>query len=190
MLDLNPFLAALAMIGAAELGDKTQLLTFGFATRYPLWEVISAVSCATAALMAAAVLLGGLVSRYVPAFYIQLLAGSLFVFFGLQILLGKEEGEKEKKRKDHRPFWIIFSSFLLAELGDKTQLATLALSARFGSPFQVFLGATLGMVGINVLAAVLGKYTTRILHERWIKFLGAAVFILFGAWTLGDAFLW
>ena len=78
----------------------------------------------------------------------------------------------------------IFSTFFLAELGDKTQLATLTLSAKYGTPFQVWLGATLGMAGVNVIAALAGSWIKRFIPEKAIKLLGAAVFIIFGTLTL------
>lgn len=185
-----PFLSTLVVISIAELGDKTQLLTLGFSTRYPFWEVISAVFCATAALMMIAVFFGGIIYYYLPVFYVQLFAALLFIFFGLWTILGEEKEEERGQEKDWNPFCIIFLAFFLAELGDKTQLATLALSARYGTPIQVWLGATLGMAGANVLSVLAGRWTKRIVSEKAIKYLGAAVFIGFGLLTLGELFLW
>jgi putative Ca2+/H+ antiporter (TMEM165/GDT1 family) len=189
-LILTPFLAALAVIALAELGDKTQLLTFGFAARYPFWQVISAVACATAALMAAAVIFGGFLNQFIPLFYVQLFAGSLFILFGLWTLFGKDKDEDKEKEKGGagNPFWIVFGSFFLAELGDKTQLATLALSAKYGAPFQVWLGATLGMIIINLISVLAGGWTRRYIPEKVVKYVGAAVFILFGLWTFFELF--
>jgi Ca2+/H+ antiporter, TMEM165/GDT1 family len=187
-LILTPFLAALAVVALAELGDKTQLLTFGFAGRYPFWQVISAVACATAVLMGVAVIFGGFINQFVPLFYIQILAGAFFVFFGLRTLLGKEDEEEEKARGRGTPFWIVFGGFFLAELGDKTQLATLALSAEYGSPFLVWLGATAGMVLVNVLSVLAGGWTRQSISEKTAKYIGAAVFILFGLWTFFELF--
>lgn len=177
------------VVGAAELGDKTQLLTLGFTTRYPFWEVLSAVFCATAVLMAAAVLLGGVINYYIPIFYVQLFAGILFVLFGIWIIFGKKREEKGDG-SDRSPFWIVFTSFLLAELGDKTQLATLTLSAKYGAPLQVWLGATLGMVTVNCVGAIAGGWIRKFVPDVWIKFVGAAVFIGFGLVTLGELFIW
>ncbi|MFA4905148.1 MAG: TMEM165/GDT1 family protein [Candidatus Margulisiibacteriota bacterium] len=177
-------LISFLVIAIAELGDKTQLLVLGFVSRYPLTEVIGAVSAATAVLMLLAVAFGGAINYYLPAFYVQLFAGALFILFGLWTLFGKEEEEGAKKVRGN-PFWVIFSTFFLAELGDKTQLATFALSAEYGNPWQVWLGATLGMAGINVLAALAGKWIKRFLPERSLKWLGAAIFIIFGLITLG-----
>jgi putative Ca2+/H+ antiporter (TMEM165/GDT1 family) len=183
-----PFIIAFAIIGAAELGDKTQLLTLAFATRYPVWKVIGAVFSATAVLMAIAVLFGGIINYYIPEFYLQLIAGIVFILFGLWILFGKEEEEKKDKTDNNHPFLLVFGAFFLAELGDKTQLATLALSAKYGTPFQVWLGATLGMGTINAIAALAGNWIKKFVSERHVKLIGAAIFIIFGIVTLWNIF--
>ena len=189
-MNLWPLITTLFIIGAAELGDKTQLLTLTFATRFPVWKVISAVFTATAILMGLAVFLGGIINRFIPEFYLHLTAGIVFILFGLWIFFGKAEKEEEEKAvKNKNPFWIVFVTFFLAELGDKTQLATLALSARYGTPFQVWLGATLGMAGINAVAALAGSWIKRLVSEKTIKWLGAVIFILFGLITLVNLFV-
>lgn len=86
-----PAFSSFLIIALAELGDKTQLLTLALAARYPLWEVMLAVGSATAALMALAVVLGGVINRFLPAFYLQLFAGCAFILFGLWTLFGKEK---------------------------------------------------------------------------------------------------
>lgn len=184
-MNLWPFLISFSIIAAAELGDKTQLLTLGFATRFALWKVIAGISAATALLMLLAVTFGGIINQFVPEFYLQLLAGIIFILFGLWALLGKEEDEDETTKNNKKnPILLIFSAFFLAELGDKTQLATLTLSAKYGTPFQVWLGATLGMIGVNVLAALAGTWIRKFVSEKSIKIIGAMIFILFGGVTL------
>ncbi|MDD5382951.1 MAG: TMEM165/GDT1 family protein [Candidatus Margulisbacteria bacterium] len=180
------FLISFLIIAAAELGDKTQLLTLGFATRFPVWQVIGAVAAATSLLMVLAVIFGGAINRFVPEFYLQLAAGLLFIGFGLWTFFSKEDDDEEAKAKGryNNPFLFIFSTFFLAELGDKTQLATLTLSAKYGAPFQVWLGATLGMVGVNVIAALSGSWIKKYVADRHIKWIGASIFIIFGIITL------
>lgn len=180
------------MIALAELGDKTQLLTFGFAARYPFWPVMSGVACATAALMAAAVIFGGFLNRFIPLFYVQSFAGTLFILFGLWTLFGKEEEEPldsaRGKGAGGDPFWIVCGSFFLAELGDKTQLATLALSAKYGAPLAVWAGATLAMIFINLISVLAGGWTRQYVPAKAVKYVGAAVFVLFGLWTFFELF--
>lgn len=183
-MNLWPAFSSFTIIALAELGDKTQLLTLALTARYPLWEVMIAVGSATAALMALAVVLGGAIHRFLPEFYLQLFAGCAFIIFGLWTFFGKEEEEKAGKNKGN-PFWIIFSAFFMAELGDKTQLAAFALSAEYGAPFLVWLGATLGMVAANLAAALAGGFIKKFIPENHIKWLGAMIFIIFGLVTLG-----
>lgn len=185
-----PFFATLTVIALAELGDKTQLLTFGFATRYPLAAVMAAVSLATAILMALAVLFGGIINYFIPAVYLQVFAGVLFIGFGLWTIFGREEAEGGKNKPGRHPFLVVFSAFFLAELGDKTQLAALALTAEYGAPFQVWLGATLGMIAVNLLGVLAGGWARNFISQKSIKYIGAAVFILFGLWTLGGFFIY
>ncbi|MCU0641909.1 MAG: TMEM165/GDT1 family protein [Candidatus Margulisbacteria bacterium] len=189
-MSLAPFLAALTVIALAELGDKTQLLTFGLATRYPFWTVISAVASATALLMGIAVILGGFLNQLIPLFYLQLFAGTLFILFGFWTLFGKEDKDdgEEQGGAGKGAFGIVFSSFFLAELGDKTQLATLALTAKYGAPVLVWAGATLGMIVVNGLSILAGGWLGKHLAPRLIKYVGAAVFILFGLWTFFELF--
>src|SRR3989339_528940 len=191
-MSLIPFITTFIMIAVAELGDKTQLLTFGLATKYSARIVIAAVSCASALLMALAVIFGGLLNRFVPIIYIQTIAGILFIAFGFWTILGKEEADDdEAEAKGKRsPFWLVFTAFLLAELGDKTQIATLALTAQYGSPFQVWVGATLAMIAVNTLGALAGKWTKDLIPKKNVKLVGAAIFIMFGLWTLGDLYVW
>jgi len=73
-------------------------------------------------------------------------------------------------------------------LGDKTQLSTFALSAQFGNPIFVWLGATLGMVSVNVLAAILGNYLKKILSDEVIRLAGGIIFVLFGIGAIWSIF--
>lgn len=188
-MNLWPLIITFFIIGTAELGDKTQLLTLSFSTKYPLWKVLGAVFAATASLMALAVIFGDAVNYYIPSFYIQLLAGTVFILFGIWTIFKKEKDEAAAQARDSRnPFWIVFSGFFLAELGDKTQLATLALTAKYGAPFQVWLGATLGMAGVNVVAALVGNRIKNLVHEKYIRWLGGILFILFGLTALYGLF--
>lgn len=181
VMNFTPLVLTFLMIGAAELGDKTQLLTLGFSTRFPVWTVISAVSAATALLMGLAVLFGGAINRLVPGFYLQLAAGFLFIGFGLWTIFSKEEVEEEKTGKTGKNiFLFIFSTFFLAELGDKTQLATLTLSAKYGTPFQVWFGATLGMILVNAIAVLSGTWIKKYVADEHIKLIGAIIFLIFG----------
>jgi len=184
---LIPLIVTLLVIGLAELGDKTQILTLALAAKYPMEKVIYGIFSATAALMFIAVLLGGVIHKILPAIFISIFAGAFFIIYGLIMIspIKKEEEPrgKEKLVKSKDPFWIVFGSFFLAELGDKTQLATFALTAKYNSPVQVWIGATLGMVLVNLFGIVIGNVLRNYLPERMVNYLSGGIFILFGALT-------
>jgi putative Ca2+/H+ antiporter (TMEM165/GDT1 family) len=192
-MNLTPLIASFLIVGLAELGDKSQLLTMAFAAKYPMEKVIYGIFSATAALMLIAVLVGGMIQRMVPALFISILAGAFFIIYGLIIIAPikkeekKEESEKAIRSKD--PFWIVFGSFFLAEIGDKTQLATFAMTAKYGTPVQIWIGATLGMVTVNLFGLVIGNVLKNYLPEKIINYLSGGVFIVFGALTFLSIFL-
>ena len=183
-----PLIASFLLVAIAELGDKSQLLTIALAAKYPMEKVIYGVVSATAALMLIAVLVGGMIQRMVPMLFISILAGAFFIIYGLIIISPISKNEKDKVENDKvvrskDPFWIVFGSFFLAEIGDKTQLATFAMTARYGTPIQVWIGATLGMVLVNLFGLVIGNVLKNYLPEKIINYLSGGVFIVFGALT-------
>jgi len=184
-MDLAPFITTFLIVGIAELGDKTQLLVLGFASKFPMEKVIYGVITATASLMLLAVLVGAAIHRILPPIFISILAGAFFIIYGMVMIKpaweAKKEEDKEIAGKD--PFWIVFGSLFLAELGDKTQLATFALAAKYSSPVLVWLGATLGMIVANLFGIVIGNILRNYLPERVITIISGAIFIVFGVVT-------
>jgi putative Ca2+/H+ antiporter (TMEM165/GDT1 family) len=180
-----PLIAAFLIIGIAELGDKTQLLTIALASKYPIEKVIYGVVSATAALMLIAVFLGEIIQNFVPRLFISILAGAFFIIYGLMMIkpVGEEKEESERAIKAKDPFWAVFSALFLAELGDKTQLATFALAAKYGTPIQVWIGATLGMATVNLFGIVIGNVLKNYLPEKIITYISGGIFILFGLIT-------
>jgi putative Ca2+/H+ antiporter (TMEM165/GDT1 family) len=173
----------------AEMGDKTQLVALAFATRYPTKTVISGVFWATLAVHLFSVALGEAAGLALPVFWIRLLAGLSFVFFGLWTLRGDELTEEETSRiKRFGPFMTVAVTFFLAELGDKTMLTTVTIASQHHNFVAVWIGSTLGMVIADGLAIMVGKVLGKRIPERLIKFGAAAIFILAGAYTVLDAF--
>lgn len=184
-MNFTPLVATFLIIGIAELGDKTQLLTIALASKYPMEKVIYGVFSASAALMLIAVFLGEIITNIVPKLFIAILAGAFFLIYGLMIIKPiKDEEEKiEKPVRSKDPFWAVFGAFFLAEAGDKTQLATFALAAKYGAPVQVWIGATLGMVVMNLFGILIGNVMRNYLPERIINYISGGIFILFGLVT-------
>lgn len=173
----------------AELGDKTQLVTLMFAARFPPLVVLAGIAAGTAASQAVSAALGGLVGTLLPGQWVKLLAGLAFVSFGFWTLQDEDdENEEEVQRKRVSPLWLVASTFFLAEMGDKTMLGNMALSASY-SPVLVFLGGTTGMVLSDGLAILVGKTLGDRLPKRAVKVGAAALFLGFGALSLVQGLL-
>lgn len=173
------FLLSMSFVVLAEMGDKTQLLAMAFATRYRAAIVLWAILVATALNHLCAVALGTYLTNIIPLQYIQIAAALSFILFGLWTIRGDELND-EDKRFSFSPFWTVAIAFFIAEMGDKTQLATMALAAKYQSLIPVWLGTTTGMLiadGIGIAAcSLIGKN----LPERMVKWIAALIFILFG----------
>ncbi len=116
----------------AEMGDKTQLLGMAFATRYKARVVLAGVLVATLLNHLLAVALGDYLTNFIPLRQIQLIAALSFIVFGLWTLRGDTlKGEDQKVY--YNPFWTVTIAFFIAEMGDKTQLAAIALAAKYDS---------------------------------------------------------
>lgn len=176
---LSVYLAATAFVVLAEMGDKTQLLGMAFATRFKASTVLAGVFVATVLNHLFAVVVGDFITKFIPLSYIQIIAALAFVFFGLWTLRGDTlEGEDKKDR--FSPFWTVAIAFFWAEMGDKTQLATITLAARYHSIWWVLLGTITGMMISNALGIFVGVVLGKKIPERTVKTVSASVFILFG----------
>jgi len=164
----------------AELGDKTQLVTLMLASSYPPRQVLAGALGALAAITLLAVLLGELLAELLPAEVTLFASGIFFLAIGLWLLL-KTKTPEEKVRKP--PGAIVLHTFLLvffAEVGDKTQLTAVALSAATGAPLSVFLGAMGGQLINHGAAAYLGaRFLARLPHS-YVRLVSAVLFLLFG----------
>jgi putative Ca2+/H+ antiporter (TMEM165/GDT1 family) len=180
---MDAFLLSFAVIFVAELGDKSQLMAMTFATRYKFWTVVAAITVATAVVHLFSVALGNVIGLALPIGPINILAGIAFVFFGLWTLRGDKlsEDEESKASRSNRPaFFAVAIAFFLAELGDKTMLATVTLATTEGW-FGTWIGSTLGMVAADVLAIGVGVLLGKALPEKVIKIGAAVLFFAFGA---------
>ena len=193
---MTAFVTAFVLVTIAEMADKTQLLTLSLACRFPARKVLIGVALAIAVLNLVAVAIGAVAGRFIPVTPVKIGAGVIFLAFGLWNILAREkpqEAEECEVRTQRHIALAVFGAFLIAEIGDKTQLATLSLGARFEGGFfsslGVWLGATIGMVLANALAIVVGTAAGRRVPERLMKRISGGLFICFGIWTLVDALL-
>jgi putative Ca2+/H+ antiporter (TMEM165/GDT1 family) len=179
-VDLTLFTSTYILIALAEIGDKTQLLGIALASRYRAKTVLLGMAVSTSFLMLLAVAVGQLLYRFLPMNFVYLSSGIFFIFFGLLIL--KSGGEEKVKGLSIRlsPVIAVFLTFLLAELGDKTQLAVIPLAATSSSVFSIWSGATLGMVTVNGAGIFVGNKIKEIISESYVKKIAAALFFIFG----------
>lgn len=183
---LSALLLSFAVIFVAELGDKTQLVAMTFALRYRWWVVLGAITAATTLVHVLSVAIGHYLGAALPTHLLGLLAGAMFVFFGLWTLRGDSLSDEEKSRAQRATgaaFFVVTSAFFLAELGDKTMLATITLAAD-NDWLGVWIGSTLGMVVADGLAIIVGAVAGKHLPERLIQIGAAVLFLLFGFYML------
>ena len=183
-------LLSFAVIFVAELGDKSQLMAMTFALRHRWWVVLGGISVATTAVHLISVAVGHYLGAALPTHLLGILAGVAFVLFGLWTLRGDSLSDDESTRAQRSSapaFFAVTSAFLLAELGDKTMLATITLAAD-NDWVGVWIGSTLGMVAADALAIVVGAIAGKHLPERFIQLGAAALFVIFGVTMLIDAF--
>jgi Ca2+/H+ antiporter, TMEM165/GDT1 family len=148
--------------------------------------VLAGVFVATLLVHLISVAIGEMLGLMISPFWLTLAAGAAFVAFGVWTLRGDslDDGELSTVRR-FGPFLTVAVAFFLAELGDKTMLATVTLASQLQDAFPVWIGSTLGMVVADGLAVVVGLVLGRRLPARAIKFGSAAVFIVSGVATLG-----
>ena len=176
------YLFAAGAVVLAEMGDKTQLLAMAFATKYKASKVLIGVFIATALNHALAVAVGNYITRFDSAqVWIQGIASLSFVFFGLWTIRGdKLDGEENRKTK-YGPIITVSIAFFIAEMGDKTQLATIALAAKFPhDPVWILLGTLTGMMIADAIGIIIGVVMCKRIPERTVKLVSAGAFILFG----------
>jgi Ca2+/H+ antiporter, TMEM165/GDT1 family len=185
-------LLSFGVIFVAELGDKSQLMAMTYALRYKWWIVLAAITVATTAVHAVSVFFGHFLGLSIPSDMLSICGGLAMLIFGLWTLRGDDLDDDEKTKADRvgtSVFLAVMSSFFLAELGDKTMLATITLAARDDGLAEIagtWLGSTLGMVAADALAILLGAFLGRRLPEKSIRIGAGVLFCLIGLWLLAD----
>lgn len=183
---MEALFASFSMVALAEMGDKTQLLSFLLASRFPgkPWPIIAGIFCATIANHLFAAALGDWAAANVSADVMRWVLGIAFLAFSAWALIPDTLDASGEQPKKYGPFFTALVAFFLAEMGDKTQFATVALGAQYASLSMVVIGTTLGMMAANVPAVLLGERLTRYIPLSKIRFIAAAMFAIFGVLIL------
>lgn len=179
---MQALLVSFGVIFMAELGDKSQLMALAFAARYRATPVLIGITIATAVVHALSVGVGAVLGASIPTRPITIVAGLAFFAFAAWTLRGDtlDDDEAAKATRSVRSAVIAASvAFFLAELGDKTMLATITLATTEGA-VGTWAGSTLGMVAADALAIVAGKQLGDRLPERAIRIGAAVTFVVFG----------
>ena len=183
MTTLDAFLVSFGVIFVAELGDKSQLMALAFATRFPALSVLVAITIATAIVHMLSVALGATVALVIPASMISIVAGLAFLGFAVWTWRGDvlSAGDEERAGRESTRSVIVTvgTAFFLAELGDKTMLATVTLATNH-DPVGTWLGSTAGMVAADAIAIGVGRLLGRRLPERAIRIGASVAFVVFG----------
>ena len=181
------FLVSTSVVALAEMGDKTQLLSLILAARYrkPI-PIVLGILVATLLNHALAGALGAWLSSLMSPTTLNWVMAIAFIAMGLWILVPDKLDEDEVKvpKKQMGVFFATLVAFFLAEMGDKTQFATIALGAQYSDTFMVVLGTTFGMMLANVPAVYLGNRFAYRLPTRVVHMIAAAIFIVIGVLTL------
>jgi Ca2+/H+ antiporter, TMEM165/GDT1 family len=186
---LSAFVISFGVVFVAELGDKSQLMAMTFATRYRTLPVLVGITIATAATHAISVGVGYGLGATLPTGWIALVAALAFFGFAAWTLRGdtlSEDEERKAQTSKRSAVVAVAIAFFLAELGDKTMLATITLATRHGW-FGTWLGSTVGMVAADALAIVVGRALGRRLPDAAIRYGAAALFAVFGVCLIVDA---
>ncbi|OGS51450.1 MAG: hypothetical protein A3K65_06375 [Euryarchaeota archaeon RBG_16_68_12] len=189
MEGLSAFAATFVLVGLLELGDKTQLLLISLATKHRPLPIIAGAALGETAVTAIGVGVGAAIVAVVPVVALKLASGALFIGIGLWNLLAKEkEATAESEgRVARNPFLATLGLAFLAELGDKTMLAVIALSGSLAAPVSVFAGASLALLTIAVVSVALGRVLKRYITARWLRVVSATLFIGAGVLTIVEA---
>lgn len=186
---LTAFLVSFGVIFVAELGDKSQLMALAFATRFKTIPVMIGITVATAVVHAVSVFVGAVVGAALPTRAITIVAAIAFIAFGLWTLRGDKLTDADQEmaaRPTRHTILTVGGVFFLAELGDKTMLATITLATRYGV-IGTWLGSTIGMVVADGLAIVVGRILGARLPERAVRIGAAISFFVFAAIMLVEA---
>ena len=187
---MDAFLVSTGIVGLAEIGDKTQLLAFLLAARFrrPL-PIVLGILVATVANHAFAAAVGALVSELLGPGVMRWVLGLSFLGMAAWVLTPDEIDAEEAQLAKYGVFLTTLIAFFVAEMGDKTQVATVMLAAQYSAYFWVVAGTTLGMMLANAPVVWLGDRLVKKVPIRVVHLVSALIFLVLGLLALfaGDA---
>ena len=188
---MHVILTSLLLVAAAEIGDKTQLLAILLAARFKRpWPVIGGVFVATVANHAVAAFAGRELAWLFEGAAFRYAVAASFILMAAWALIPDRIDAKAERPSRYGPFLTTFVAFFLVEIGDKTQIATVALGARFHDVARVTIGTTLGLMLANVPAVLFGERVTRLVPLKAMRIVAALIFLALGLWMVAETAGW
>lgn len=186
------FLASTAVVALAEIGDKTMLLAIVLAARLRApWQILAGILAATLANHGLAALVGSEVAGLIDAPWFRTAVAIGFIAMAAWTLVpDKLDDDEESITRRGGPFLTTLVAFFLVEMGDKTQIATIALGAQYNDVLTVAAGTTLGMMLANAPAVFLGEELVKRVSLKATRIAAALLFLLLGLWQLADIAGW
>ncbi|TFZ01931.1 TMEM165/GDT1 family protein [Ramlibacter humi] len=183
---MEPFLISTAVVALAEMGDKTQLLSLVLAARFRRpWPIVAGIFVSTLVNHGLAGALGAWVTAHVSPDVLRWVLGGSFIAMAIWMLIPDKLDEEEAQTKPRFGVFVTtVVAFFLAEMGDKTQVATVMLAARFDAWASVVTGTTLGMMLANAPVVWFGDRLTRRVPIRAVHVVSAMIFLGLGALAL------
>lgn len=179
---MESFLISLSSVAIAEMGDRTQLLALMLAARYRQpWSILAGVLIATLANHILAALIGVHLGRFLTPTRLDAVVGASMIGMALWTLKPDALDDESPRSARTSAFVATVIAFFVAEIGDKTQIATVALAAAYSNLFTVVAGTTAGMLFANVPAVFLGKAFSKRLPIIAIHYVASAMFLVLGA---------
>ncbi len=185
---MESFLVSLSTVAIAEMGDRTQLLALMLAARYRRpWPILAGVLCATLANHLLAGIIGVRAGRFLTPRLLDGIVGASLIGMALWTLKPDTLEERSERPRRAGPFVATLVAFFVAEIGDKTQIATIALAAAYSNLVAVVAGTTSGMLLANAPVVFLGRAFSQRLPLKAIRYAASALFLALGAVFLARA---
>jgi putative Ca2+/H+ antiporter (TMEM165/GDT1 family) len=185
---MEAFLNTAVVVALGEMGDKTQVLALLLAVRYQRsLPILIGIFIATLLTMSVTALVGTTFSSFIPAAVLRWILVAMFLGIAIWTLIPEDDDDDEEELPLKSSVSLIFTAFitfLLAELGDKSQIATLIMAAKYGDFTSVMAGSTIGEMLAITPAVLLGKTTAQWIPVVWIRIAAAAIFAAMGVWIL------
>lgn len=178
---MEAFLASFLVVFLAELGDKTQFIVMAFTAKYRWQSVFAGMTLGILVVHSLAVAVGSLAGQLIPVHLMTIIASCLFIGFGVWTLRGDDEEEEENVHPSRfGPLLTVAMTFIVGEMGDKTQFAAMTMAAQYESWLMVLAGAVAGMVLADSLGILAGAFLHRNLPAKKMRYLSAGIFLFFG----------